>query len=298
MASSSTAGAGARLRRHVYGLAKVYDCHDLDVKSEGRGKWRVTWTDGPSITVVRTSLDREFPDLAEAVRYDREHERRAMVLGALRVAAAASEDDWDSLDDHWLSWKARECLEDVTDPWSGASARERAMVDRLLAVTALRDGWGDVLDEDEYRAIEELVRRRGVGWLLDTTTTSATAPDRQAEPDAVPEGLELTPLELLTVRYAAGPDRRAWVQQARPMPADQALAAATADNSVTKANALAALALVAGLRADLDAAEARITDAARTAGATWSEVGATLGTSEQAAAERRTRLGSTASGNA
>ncbi|MFJ2193908.1 hypothetical protein ACIOJE_39180 [Kitasatospora sp. NPDC087861] len=77
----------------------------------------------------------------------------------------------------------------------------------------------------------------------------------------------------------------------------QAHAAATADDAITKAQALAALSLIPGLRADLDAAEVRITDTARTAGATWNEVGTVLGMTKQSAAECRNRLNATTPGN-
>jgi hypothetical protein len=56
--------------------------------------------------------------------------------------------------------------------------------------------------------------------------------------------------------------------------------------------ALAELATIPGRRADLDARERWAIDAARAAGASWSEVAAALGLrSRQAAEQRRSRLG-------
>ncbi len=173
------------------------------------------------------------------------------------------------------------------------------MVERLLALTVVRDEWGDVLYESWDNAIAELVRRRALAWLLDPADDAAT-PGRQAETDVPGEGLELTPLELLTVRFATGADRTAWVRQARPMSADRVFAAAvvaTAAGTLTRKEALAVLGLVAGRRAELDAVEARTIDTARATGATWSEVGTVLGMTKQSAAERRKRLDTTASGS-
>ncbi len=288
------ASASTRLRTHVWGLAKVYDCQStMDVRSEGRGKWRISWTDGPSVTRVSRSIDRDLPDLA-GIRFDRDYQPRTTVLGALRVVAAATEDRMARLTDPlWggLESAAREHLDDVTDPWEGATARERAMVERLLDRTARRDAWGDIAFEDEDAALDELLRRRGVTWLLEPASdTTAPEPIRQAEPDAIADALVLTPLELLTARYAAGADRQAWDQGAQPMAASRLFAQAADDSAIGKPEALAALGLAAAVRAEADAREARLIDAARAAGASWAEVGGTLGMTKQSAAERRARL--------
>ncbi|MEV7603211.1 hypothetical protein AB0O91_38160 [Kitasatospora sp. NPDC089797] len=71
------------------------------------------------------------------------------------------------------------------------------------------------------------------------------------------------------------------------MPAERAFAAVVADDAPGREPALAALALVAGLRADLDAARARMVDAALAAGASRAEVDTSLGTAGQPAAEDR-----------
>ncbi|MFF2080574.1 hypothetical protein ACFVXG_38150 [Kitasatospora sp. NPDC058162] len=289
---------GTQLRNHVRGLAKTYNCQaTMGVRSEGRGKWRVYWTDGPSVTRVSRSIARDLPDLT-GIRFDRDHERRPMLLGALRVVATATEERMERLTDRvWgdLESAAREHLDDVTDPWESATARERAMVERLLAHTARRDPWGDTF-EDEDAALAELLRRRGVTWLLEPAAdTTVPGPVRQAEPDATADALALTPLELLTARYAAGGDRRAWDQGAQPTPAGHLFAQAVGDAGIGKAEALAALSLAAGVRAEADAGEARLIDAARAAGASWTEVGGILGMTKQSAAERRARLTPSAS---
>ncbi|MFI5534530.1 hypothetical protein ACIA8O_38945 [Kitasatospora sp. NPDC051853] len=284
------------IRKHLFGLAKVYDCHTLDVRPEGRGRWRVEWTEGPSVTVIRTSVAREFPDLAAGIRYVRETGVRPHLVGALRALATMSEHDLDRLDHHRLENLADAVLDDVTDPWDTASPREKAMVERLLAATAVRDPWGDVVHESWDHALAELVRCKGIAWLLEPQPAPAADQRGQGKPDAPAAGLDLTPLELLTVRYAAGPDRTAWLRQTTTLPPDRALAAVLADQHPGRPEALAALRLVAGLRAELDAAEARVIDAARAADATWTEVGAALGgITKQAAAERRGRLANRAS---
>ncbi len=82
----------SRLRSHVWGLARVYDCRaGMGVRSEGRGRWRVFWTDGPSVTRVSRSIARDLPEIT-GIRFDREYERRPMVLGALRVVATVTEE--------------------------------------------------------------------------------------------------------------------------------------------------------------------------------------------------------------
>jgi len=233
------------LRNHVWGLAKVYNCQSMDVRSEGRGKWRISWTDGPSVTRVSRSIARDLPDIT-GIRFDRDYERHTAVLGALRVVAAATEDRMERLTDPlWggLESAAREHLDDVADPWEGATARERAMVERLLARTARRDAWGDIAFEDEDAALAELVHRRGVTWLLEPAPATTPEPGRQAEPDAIADALELTPLELLTARYADGTDRQAWDQAAQPMPAGRLFAQAADDAGIGRSEALAALAL-------------------------------------------------------
>jgi len=207
------ASASTRLRTHVWGLAKVYNCQaTMDVRSEGRGKWRVSWTDGPSVTQASHSIARNLPDLT-GIRFDRDHTLHTTILGALRVVAAATADRMERLTDRlWgdLESAAREQLDDVTDPWESATARERAMVERPLARTARRDPWGYTTFEDEGAALDELLRRRGVTWLLELASDTTTAPesDRQAEPDATANALELSPLELLTARTRPGPTSR------------------------------------------------------------------------------------------
>ncbi|MFD8781243.1 hypothetical protein [Kitasatospora sp. NPDC059599] len=66
--------------------------------------------------------------------------------------------------------------------------------------------------------------------------------------------LALAPPEVLIAREAAGADRRAWEQCARPVPAGRLFARAAGDAGIGRAQALAALGLAAGVRADVDAA--------------------------------------------
>lgn len=287
------ASTASRLRTHAFGLAKVYGC-PMDVEVEERGRWRVAWTDGPSLTLVISSFQREFPDLT-GIRYGRDHERRPLMLGALRAVAAATEERLDQLTHPmWgdLESAARTQLDDVTDPWENATTRERAMVDQLLTRTARRDYWGDGPFEDTDAAFAELLRRRGVAWLLEPAPEPTTsAPARQVAPDGPADALVLTPLEFLTDRYAAEADRRAWEQDAQPMPASRLFAQAADDTGIGKAEALTAL----GLAAEVDAREARLIDAARAAGASWTEVGTVLGMTKQSASERRNRLSAASS---
>jgi len=74
------------------------------------------------------------------------------------------------------------------------------------------------------------------------------------------------------------------------MPVGRLFAQASDDAGIGKAEALAALGLAAGVRAEADAREARLIDAARAAGASWTEVGGILGMTKQSAAERRARI--------
>jgi hypothetical protein len=79
----------------------------------------------------------------------------------------------------------------------------------------------------------------------------------------------------------------------------QAVAAVLRQEKAEPADLLAALAVVQGLRADLDRVERRLIGTARESGASWSEVANVLGLrSRQAAEQRWLRLGQAASRDA
>ncbi|MFH8841770.1 hypothetical protein [Streptomyces sp. NPDC017868] len=273
----------------IFGLAGAYGVGDsMRAVSEGQGQWLVEWRDGPTVRTVRAAVERELPDLAPTVLYDRTYGDRTLLLGALRAAPRFA--DSHRPDGRQVEALAREVLADVAEQWSTATAREAVMVERLMAAHRVTPSLGSpYVDTDA--ALEELARRRGIGWLLEDP---APAADRRAQPDGAGEGLELSPIEQLTARYATGADRAAWDGALRPMPVAAAWQAVVDDDHVGAREALAALTLAAGHRAtvlaELDAAETRLIEAARTAGASWAGVGNALGLTGQSAAERHQHL--------
>jgi hypothetical protein len=108
----------------------------------------------------------------------------------------------------------------------------------------------------------------------------------------LPVVLQLGPIELLTSRYARGDHGAAWRERAAPMPAAEAFAAALADPEPDTESSLAALALVAELRAVLDGQEVALIDRARGTGASWTDVGQVLGMAKQSAHKRYALLSS------
>lgn len=258
--------AGTDRPRRIRALAQTLSTQtqaELRVTHEGGARWYLEWTDGPTRTAVREAVD--AADLAGAeIRLYRTFTARAVALGTVRLAAAGEL----GIGRRWgqpLS-QVQHALDDVDHPERPIDHREDQMATRLLAAATPADRqW-----PDEYH-IADLVAQRGLAWLLTTTgEETADAPD-------------LAPLEILTARYAAGGQARAWQEQAQPMPLREAVEAALADPTLDQPTALAMVALLPQLRVEQERTEAAAVDAARRAGASWSAVGAALGISKQSA---------------
>ncbi|MFD7828475.1 hypothetical protein [Kitasatospora sp. NPDC059803] len=274
MASRSTA-----IRSFVHQMAKTYDCAMDTDYYDHRRRWEIRWHDGPTEATVRAAVARQLPQHQEVIALCRDLSEEAIVLGAIRCYITGEVHQWND-----LRYAAQRSLEDVAHPLRTATARESAMVERVLEESAQETRWGR--DRDASYALALLKERRGIGWLL---TPPVPAQDgRQPEADApVPAALELSPVELLTARYALGEQGAAWRERAAAMPAAQAFDAALADEEIDKETALAALRLVAERQAALDAATVLLIGRARAAGGSWSDVGRALGgITKQSAAKK------------
>lgn len=100
----------------------------------------------------------------------------------------------------------------------------------------------------------DLVRTRGVGWLVE---------------QAITDGVTVAPLVVLSARYATHADAGttvAWAHRAQPLPLHTAVDLALADDERPAAAGAALLALLPDLRAEWGRTEAAITAAARRAG--------------------------------
>ncbi|MFB7128291.1 hypothetical protein [Kitasatospora sp. NPDC056273] len=272
MASRSSA-----IRSFVFQLSKIHQCGMDTDYHDHRRKWEIRWYDGPTEATVHAAVERQLPEYKEIICTDRSFSEEAIVLAAIRCFVSGEDKRW--LD---LRYAAQRSLEDVAFPMRTASARENAMVERVLKESAQERGRG----RDATYALELLKERRGIGWLLAPPVPAQDS--RQSETDApVSAALEPTPVELLTARYARGDLGEAWRQRAAPMPAAEAFAAALVDEEIDKEAALAALALVMELQAALDANTATLMAKARGAGGSWNDVGQALGgITKQSAAKK------------
>ena len=103
--------------------------------------------------------------------------------------------------------------------------------------------------------IAELVRTRGIGWLV---------------AQAIDDGAVLPPLTVLSARYAPRTDSlhagMAWRERAEPLPLHTAITAALADDDLPPGAAAALLALIPELRAELARTERAVHVAAARAG--------------------------------
>ncbi|GAA2842457.1 hypothetical protein [Kitasatospora aburaviensis] len=272
------ASRSSEIRTFVRQMSKIHQC-DMDVEyHDARRYWVINWHDGPTREAVLAAIQRQLPEHKDIVYTGRYLSDEATVLGAIRCYVSGEVHRWND-----LRYAAERLLEDVAFPLRTATARESAMVERLLEESAQDRPWGR--DRNADHALELLTERKGIGWLF----TPAAAPDgRQPEADGhMPPALAPLPVELLTARYARGDHSIAWRERAAPMPLAEAFAAALADEEIDRDAALAALTLVADLQAVLDANTATLMARARGAGGSWSDVGQALGRiTKQSAAKK------------
>ncbi|MEU1813220.1 hypothetical protein [Micromonospora aurantiaca (nom. illeg.)] len=231
-------------------------------------KWRLDWVNGPSEPAVRTLAD--AADLAGAdLRFYRRYSSKAIAVTAIRMKTAGKLDRYDGgrYPQEIVEWEAR----DLDHPDRGADALQDTMAELLIAAATAKaqtaraewaaarpqrwtPGDGRPMPLDATETAVDLIRTRGVGWLVE---------------QAITDGATVAPLVLLSARYAitTGADHAvAWRDRGEPMPLHAAVAAALADPELTEPAAVALLAVLPDLRAEWARTEAAITAAARRAG--------------------------------
>lgn len=206
---------------------------------DSRAEWTLSWTDGPTLTQVTRAARAADKEVTDGLRYQRRYSQRAYALGAIRWALAGA--DLQAGSDWWASSQVEEHLAKVKNPGRPKPGRESAMVERLIE--AADKGRGR--NYAQGAEICGLVSKRGLSWLL----TPAGKPD---------DWLPLTPLEVLTERYAQGKQQRAWWSSLEPLTALEAFAAVQADEEATGESVEAVLTLVPDLHAAVDAAAAEL----------------------------------------
>jgi hypothetical protein len=204
---------------------------------ERRAEWTLAWTDGPTVTQVTRAARAADREAVEGVRYERRYSQRAYALGAIHWALAGA--DLQGGSGWWAASRVEEHLAKTKNPGRPKPGRETDMVQRLIAAADGDHGshWAQGTD------ICGLVDKRGLSWLL----IPAGKPE---------ERLPLTPLELLTARYARGEKQKAWWQHLTPLTELEAFAAVQADHEAPAEAVEAVLALVPDVHAAIDAAVA------------------------------------------
>jgi hypothetical protein len=204
---------------------------------ERRAEWTLRWTDGPTVGQVTRAARAADKEAVEGVLYERHYSQQAYALGAIGWALAGA--DLQGGNDWWATSRVEEHLAKVKNPGRPKPGRESDMVQRLL--TAADKGRGR--NYAEGSDICGLVDKRGLSWLL----IPAGKPD---------ERLPLTPLEVLTARYARGEKQRAWWEHLTPLTELEAFAAVQADPEAPAEAVDAVLELVPDVHAAIDAAVA------------------------------------------
>ncbi|MER0443149.1 hypothetical protein ABR738_00910 [Streptomyces sp. Edi4] len=203
-----------------------------------RSEWTLSWVDGPTVTQVSRAARTADKEAIEGVRYERRYSPQAYALGAIGWALAGADlqgGEW------WATSRVEEHLAKVKNPGRPKPGRESDMVERLL--TAADKGRGRTYTDGSE--ICGLVDKRGLAWLL----IPAGKPDEQ---------LPLTPLELLTARYAWGEKQKAWREHLAPLTELEALAAVQADQEASAEAVEAVLTLVPDVHAAIDSAVAEL----------------------------------------
>jgi hypothetical protein len=197
------------------------------------GKWYLRWTDGPTVAqLTKTAKDTDADVLAEATLF-RKYSNFVWALATIRLTmsteALPPEQGY-----YPNSWHIREWLEGRRAP-RPRNKREQALAERL----------GTMYDEDSSAfhspdtLMADYVRENGVATLLRGEGCGETL---------------LTPVEVLTDRYATGVALQAWKRQLVPLKPLKAFLAVLADPEPESDAAAAALALVAQVHQDVDKA--------------------------------------------
>ncbi|MFJ9239742.1 hypothetical protein ACIRJ3_32745 [Streptomyces anulatus] len=202
-----------------------------------RAEWTLAWIDGPTVGQVTRAARAADKEAVEGLRYERRYSQQAYALGAIGWARAGA--DLQGGNGWWAASRVEEHLAKVKNPGRPKPGRETAMVERLITAADGDRGrhWA------EGSEICGLVDKRGLSWLL----IPAGKPT---------ERLPLTPLEVLTARYARGEKQRAWSQHLTPLTELEAFAVVQADPEAPAEAVAAVLELVPDVHAAIDAAVA------------------------------------------
>lgn len=198
-----------------------------------RHQWSYGWTDGPTVEQVRRAARKMDREVTEGLVYRRELSQKTVALGAIRLAMAPTAR---------RDFRDRPSItpSDVEELWRTVSkprprdAREEAMAAAIVAEANGDRGLNWASGYDLCRLVQE----RGLAVFL-----------RRA-------GVELTPIERLTDRYASSPASLAWSHQLTPMTALEAFSAVQADTKAKPQAVTDALTLLPDLHAALDNAAA------------------------------------------
>ncbi|MEW1657913.1 hypothetical protein [Streptomyces sp. NPDC093707] len=226
-----------RLRRIAWKLSEQYGLPrggelDAEIDEYTRPKkWVFCWRDGPTETQVRRAAARLDKDALGDVGFRREYSDMAYAVAAIRCLR-----EGDPEKDAFVSlYGAQQLLDTMKNP-GPSDDRERHMAVRLVANSARRSsayGDGDAIcREATEKGLSPLLRGEG------------------APP--------LTPIELLTDRYAGGRASALWVYRLTPMTPLEAFAAVQADEKASPDHVAAVLSLLPELHAALDAAAASL----------------------------------------
>lgn len=248
----------------------------FDIDYDTGPKWRLEWVNGPGEPTVRALAD--GTDLAGAdVRFYRRYSTTAIAVTAIRMKTAGRLDRYDGgrYPQEIVEWEAR----DLDHPDRGTDAVHDAMAELLIAAAketarTARAEWeaarsprwtpgdGRPMPLDATETAVDLVRTRGVGWLVE---------------QAIADGATVAPIVVLSARYGpragGGSD---WLLRAQPLPLHTAVDLALADDDLPAAAAAALLELLPDLRAEWACTEDAVTAAARRAGLPDEQIAAAL----------------------
>jgi hypothetical protein len=195
-------------------------------------EWSFRWTDGPTVAQVKKEATQRQPEACEGLKYVRRLSDEVCVAGLIRMTTAAEpHEDERFRGRHFFRSDIEQYFARAKNP-SPKAGREATMVANLLK---LAEGHGR-----NYMDMPERV----ADYLATYGFTRALA------------DVELTPLELLTHRYAEGDAERAWRFRLATMTPLQAFSAVQADPEAMHDAITAALTLLPELHAALDTAAA------------------------------------------
>lgn len=229
-----------RLRKLAWKLTEQYAMPrgrevEVAIDDYSRPKvWVVSWRDGPTETQLRRAAAKLDKEVLEGVAFRREYSDTAYAVAAIRFLREEppSGDAYDARVSHY---DARRLLDPTKDP-RPRDDRERHMAARLVKASERHSsvyGDGDsICQEATQKGLSPLLRGEG------------------APP--------LSPIELLTGRYASSRASVQWTYRLTPLTALEAFAAVQADETASPEHVAAALSLLPELHAALDTAAASL----------------------------------------